>query len=510
MELAILGVVGLLAFCVSSIRYIRIAQREHYLAGSVTRFASRWMKLSLSPLLWVVSFGLAVGTLFLAPLALGAFALSDTVPIGLSYRGSSGKLKWTRRLKTLFGLEVTLIVAIYLLVLLIFGSNLALLTIALCNVFGFLICDLSLLISEPIEQFVGRKYINNAAKKLKEINPQIVAITGSYGKTSTKNAVSSLLSGLKATVASPASFNNKYGLSRTVLDYLLPSTEVLVAEMGTYKPGEIKDLTKWMPPMVAAITAIGPVHLERMKSEDNILLAKSEIFLKDTVAVLTVDDQRLKNLANEIEGRGNRVIRVSTSPDPNEPCDIRIVQENSSLKIFYNGELLGEGPDISDILPISNFAVAMGICVGLGVSIESLLDNVNKIAPVEHRSNVSTADSGIVVVDDTYNANPASVQLSLEKGEKLVSPKGRLVVVTPGMVELGVRQDLENEIFGQKIKDKNAELVVVGKTNRSALKKGYGGAIEVANRPDAVKWVRSNLSNGDVVCYINDLPDHFP
>ncbi len=510
MEIAFFGLVGLLAFFVSSIRYIRIAQREHYLAGSVTRFAYRWIKLFPSAPLWVVSLGLGFGTVFLAPLSIGVFGLSVLVPIGLSYRGLSGKLKWTRRLKTLFVLEVALIVAIYLLALLLLGSKFALLTITLSNVFCFAICDLSLLITMPIEEFVGRKYINKAAKKLREINPQIVAITGSYGKTSTKNAVSSLLSGLKATVASPASFNNKYGLSRTVLDYLLPSTEVLVAEMGTYKQGEIKDLTKWMPPQVAAITAIGPVHLERMKSEDNILLAKSEIFLKDTIAVLTIDDQRLKNLANELERRGNKVIRVSTCSNLNESCDIAVVQADSSLKIFLDGKAIGEVPDISDTLPISNFAVAMGICKGLGVSIESLVDNVDKIAPVEHRSNVSVAESGVVVVDDTYNANPASVQLSLEKGTKLASPTGRLVVVTPGMVELGKRQKIENEKFGQKIKEKNAELVVVGKTNLGALKRGFGDAIEVANRPAAVTWVRTNLSKGDVVCYINDLPDHFP
>ena len=99
------------------------------------------------------------------------------------------------------------------------------------------------------------------------------------------------------TVASPASFNNRMGLARAINDHLGPGTEVFVAEMGTYGPGEIADLCKWVKPDVSAIVAIGPVHLERFKSEENILAAKSEILEGAGVGVIAIDHPLLNGLA---------------------------------------------------------------------------------------------------------------------------------------------------------------------------------------------------------------------
>ena len=91
----------------------------------------------------------------------------------------------------------------------------------------------------------------------------------------------------------------------------MPGTEVFVAEMGTYGPGEIAELCEWIEPAIGVITAIGPVHLERFGSEDRIVEAKAEIFAKAEVAVLNVDDDRLRALADRLEGEGKRVIRCS-------------------------------------------------------------------------------------------------------------------------------------------------------------------------------------------------------
>ena len=97
-------------------------------------------------------------------------------------------------------------------------------------------------------------------------HPIVVAITGSFGKTSTKQHVAHLVAGSRTVVASPASFNNRAGLARAVNEQLTPGTDVFVAEMGTYGKGEIADLCRWCPPAIAVITAIGPVHLERFKT----------------------------------------------------------------------------------------------------------------------------------------------------------------------------------------------------------------------------------------------------
>jgi UDP-N-acetylmuramoyl-tripeptide--D-alanyl-D-alanine ligase len=140
----------------------------------------------------------------------------------------------------------------------------------------------------------------------------VIAITGSYGKTSTKLYTAHLLSGCFRTQASPASFNNRAGLSRAINEQLLDSTEIFVAEMGTYGQGEIREMCSWMKPKISAITAIGPVHLERMKSEERILQAKSEITETASTVVLQVDDPRLGELARHLENNGKRVIRCSS------------------------------------------------------------------------------------------------------------------------------------------------------------------------------------------------------
>ncbi len=120
-------------------------------------------------------------------------------------------------------------------------------------------------------------HVARATARLARVAPTVVAITGSFGKTSTKGYVAHLVGGARAVVASPASFNNRAGLARAVNEHLADGTEVFVAEMGTYGRGEIAELCSWICPDVAVITAVGPVHLERFRSEDRILEAKAEI-----------------------------------------------------------------------------------------------------------------------------------------------------------------------------------------------------------------------------------------
>ena len=115
-------------------------------------------------------------------------------------------------------------------------------------------------------------------------------------------------------MATPASFNNRAGLARAVNEHLADGTEVFVAEMGTYGPGEIADLCRWCPPAIAVITAIGPVHLERFGSEDRIVEAKAEITVPAADVVLQVDDPRLAALADRAEAAGQAGLPVLGRP----------------------------------------------------------------------------------------------------------------------------------------------------------------------------------------------------
>ncbi|HUD18759.1 MAG TPA: cyanophycin synthetase, partial [Acidimicrobiales bacterium] len=138
------------------------------------------------------------------------------------------------------------------------------------------------------------------------------------------------------------------------------------------------------------------------------------------------------------------------------------------------------------------------------------------LPPVDHRLQEMVSETGVTIVDDTYNANPAGAAAALGVLADLVDVP-RSAVVTPGMVELGTRQFEENRAFAAAAAAVASDLVIVGRTNRRALEAGAasvgasGAAVTlVPDRDRAVEWVRRHLDPGDAVLYENDLPDHYP
>ncbi len=170
-----------------------------------------------------------------------------------------------------------------------------------------------------------------------------------------------------------------------------------------------------------------------------------------------------------------------------------------------------------------NVASAVAVALELGVPLGEIAARVGSLPTAPHRLTAGTGAGGFIVLDDTYNANPAGAGAALRTLERMAPPAARKVVVTPGMVELGPRQREENARFAGAVASVADDLVVVGRTNRRALLAGArpvgeGGAVGggglrcvvVERRDQAVAWVRDQLGNGDIVLYENDLPDHYP
>jgi UDP-N-acetylmuramoyl-tripeptide--D-alanyl-D-alanine ligase len=495
-----------------AVRWLRIAQREHYIAGSVTRFAVRWWLSGLWNRALGCSLALGVAAAWAGwwEGAVAAAVISLLGPVGLSYRGSSSKLVWTRRLRTVAAVAavlaavVTACGAVLGLALtsgleLGFGSSLAALTA--------LIVDLSLAATIPLERRNGSRFVETAKRRLEQISPRVVGITGSFGKTSTKFYASHLLGARYVTVASPASFNNVAGLSRAVNERLTSGTEVFVAEMGTYGPGEIRALCSWLKPEVSVITALGPVHLERMGSLQNIAEAKSEILEGAQVAVVNIDYPYLPAIAENYRDNG-RLITCSTK-DPK--ADVYVAADGSKLSVSVDGGLICAS-DLPGIFP-GNLACAVGIAVAFDVPAADIADRLAALPKPEHRQTVQVAPNGVTVIDDTYNSNPDGARSALS-ALTLAGADHRRVLITPGMVELGSQQARANEDFARQAAACVTDIIIVGQTNRSALERGAaeGAALvkSCANRSAAVTWVRDNLGEGDAVLYENDLPDHYP
>ena len=428
---AVVAIAGVGAFCVAALRWLRVAQREHYLAGSATRFASRWWRCSSAnaALISVGVVALVVG--FIWPLAgLAAVVVGLVGPLGLGVRGRTSKLAWTRRVRTLA--VVSAIVAAFVLLVGSMVDRLAATSAALALGAPVLI-DLALLLVAPVERWLASRYVAHAAATLRRIDPKVVAITGSYGKTTTKQYARHLLSGRWRVLASPASFNNAAGLSRAINEHLAPGTEVFIAEMGTYGAGEIEAMTRWIEPTVGVITAIGPVHLERMKTLGGIVAAKAEILDAVDTAVLNVDAHGLASLADRTRLRGVTVVACSTQAEGGA-VDVRATRDGGRLTIDAG---VGRRTSIESDAHASNLACAIAIALALDVSWDEIVDRLAALPHPEHRQELGTAASGVLVIDNTFSSNPASAASSLEVLARSGEVAARRVVVTPGMVELG-------------------------------------------------------------------------
>ena len=494
-------VLCLLVTAAASLRWLRVAQREHYLPGSVMWTEQLWLSRDRwSALLWLPVIALYALGLFASHYwYLAAAVLAAVTPLGLPYRGRTSRLAWTPRLRRL-----CVVLGLVVLLLGVWSPALAVLT----TLFLTGLVDLALWLVKPVERKLSATFLEQARQRVSRVRPTVVAITGSYGKTTTKNYLAHLLADTHTTLASPASFNNAMGLSRAVNEGLVPGTEVFVAEMGTYGPGEIRALCEVFPPDIAVITAIGEVHLQRMRSRERILTAKSEIAEKARAVVLNVDDDLLVGLAETLAAQGKEVIRCSTV---DATADVAIVDG----KVRVRGAALGAAALPPSVHP-SNAACALGAALALGDEPKPLVKRLRTLPSVAHRLEPIEQPGGSWILDDTYNSNPAGAAEAVRRAAALAeSSGGRVHVVTPGMVELGEVQAERNEALGRTVKEAGAaSLVVVGRTNAVALQRGAEGGgtdvLTVPTREAGVRLVEERARAGDVVLFENDLPDHYP
>jgi UDP-N-acetylmuramoyl-tripeptide--D-alanyl-D-alanine ligase len=552
LALDVLFVLGLsAAFGAQMLRWLRVLQREHYEASALARFVGRWssppisavprskVRLEQSNVAVLRAprddfqgasrfeqerlrprpergerrpFTLTHVLIFAFVLAL--FAPNEAAPVavavvyglftpwGLSIKGRTGPLVWTRRATTTAVVATVVCVGIAFVGLV---SSRPWLPAAVMVWAVPVILDVTTRVLKSYEEHRSKRFVDQAVARLNRVHPRVVAITGSYGKTSTKYHLAQLM-GNDGIVVTPRSFNNRAGLSRAINENLADGTRIFVAEMGTYGPGEIRSLSSWCVPEIAVVTALGPVHLERMKRLDVIESAKYEITERASVVIVNIDDVVLARWPEKLAATGTR---VRTAGSTNASASVRVGVDGPNWTVSVDGSIIGTGPAIVGV-QATNLACALAAALELGVPINELLERLGRVAAVENRSNMVTAASGVEVIDDTFNANPASAASALKLLANL-DLTGRRVVVTPGLVELGREQYGENLALARKVAFIGAELLVVNRTNAVPLAIGFDGPVRRFNtRDEAVAWVRSALVPGDGVLYLNDLPDHYP
>lgn len=517
LSLAAVACIGLGLF-----KWFRVSQREHYIPGSCLTTLRRWVT-RRPPNLWIaVGAGVAVVAALILSIGegpmeinvlvgLAAVALLAVLPVGLPVVGTP-KLRQTGRMVRLEVAGVLIALVLAALAALVVPMWTALVLVAALVP---AVVDLGAAAVQPLERRLLRTFVDRAESRLQSIDPLTIAITGSYGKTTTKEHLRDLLSAAGTRViASPASYNNAAGLSLTVNELMKDPPEVFVAEMGMYAKGEIRSLCRWVKPDIGVITSIGPVHLERLGSIDAIVEAKAEILETVDHAVLWIGSPELNRLADDL-GRTRPEVQLWRVGPYNQGLDgLAVAVDDQAVE----GEVLIRGADGAELtrlvasggLIAQNVACAVAACLAAGLPAAQLSRGIGTLKPPKHRAVAEQVDAGYWVIDDTFNSNPAGAARALAQLEDL--DVDRRIVVTPGMVELGAEQAERNRELAESVVSRGWELVIVGHTNRADLERGAasGDSVTVENRQAASEHVRATTGSSTAVLWENDLPDHYP
>lgn len=331
----------------------------------------------------------------------------------------------------------------------------------------------------------------------------VVGITGSVGKTTTKELIASVLRQRFCTLSSPENYNNEIGLPLSVLR-LGPGVEWLAQEMAMYGIGEIALLARISRPEIGVVTNIGPTHLERLGSIERIAQAKSELVqaLPDHgLALLNGDDQRVRAMASVTPAR--EVVFYGLQADNDLWADEVQTHglEGLSLRMHFRGDV------IQATLPVLGQHNVYGVLAAAGVGFRAGLTWEQIIAGLRDRAAqvrllVMPGMRHTTILDDTYNASPASTAAALDL---LADGAGRKVAVLGGMLELGSFEEEGHRQVGRRAADRVSLLVTVGKLGRliaeEALAHGLPEAsvYRAADNDEAVQILERILAEGDVV-----------
>jgi UDP-N-acetylmuramoyl-tripeptide--D-alanyl-D-alanine ligase len=367
----------------------------------------------------------------------------------------------------------------------------------------------------PVQDAVNRSYLRRAQRVLRTVAPVVVGITGSYGKTSTKFAVGTLL-GPDALVT-PGSFNTTMGVVRAINEHLEARHRYFVVEMGARQRGDIAEIGRLVGHRIAVLTAIGTAHLESFGSRDAIKQAKLEIvgtLAPGGIAVVNSDDATIRGLGAELEGV--EVVRYGLDPagDPDVTAeDVEVTRAGTSMTIVdrRSGESLQASTRLLGRHSIGHVLAGVAVARATEQDLASLGPRIAALTPVEHRLQLIEAPGGVTVLDDAFNSNPEGAAAALEVLQSM--PARTKIVVTPGIVELGELQATANEEFARRAAGVADVLILVARVNRAALVAGAEGGrarvLTTASLDEATKELAGIVAAGDVVLFENDLPDQY-
>jgi UDP-N-acetylmuramoyl-tripeptide--D-alanyl-D-alanine ligase len=500
--------------------YLHIFQQEEY---DGVRFV-RWLaatgsidkRLSLALLAVGGAMLLIGGPEWLAAALAAALFIAVAVRETDPRRQAKKPLVLTARAKRIFA--VALVIAIISgAAIAVVGANPALLILPV----QLLPIDLAVanLLLVPLEARIQQTFWREAHDKLIALSPVVIAITGSYGKTSVKHILGHILEAASSALITPGSVNTPMGIARIVRERLQSRHRYFVVEMGAYGPGSIARLCRLAPPALGVITAIGKAHFERFKSLDTVARTKFE--LAEAVASrqgkLITCEGVLGFAPAQAFAQAHADMMVICGERAGLPLElISIRQDRDGLAVA----VVWHGTRYDLVAPLFgshqgwNVALAFAAACTLGIDPETVRLALRSTPQIAHRLEVRTLPDGPIVIDDAYNANPVGFAAALDLVAGLKEPPGRAILITPGMVELGAAHDEEHARIGRKAAGMIDVLLPVAPERIAAFidafRQSAGPAATVvpcANFAAAKSWLAANQRGRDVVLIENDLPD---
>jgi len=379
----------------------------------------------------------------------------------------------------------------------------------------FLFLPLANLLLSPYESFLQKRYFLQAREKIAKDAPFTVAITGSYGKTSTKHLVGELLSfTLGPAFWTDGGINTLMGTTQQILNGYKKGTSYLVNEMAAHYKGSIAKLCALTPPDAGIVTGIGEAHLERFGSQEVIFEAKSELaqhVKEEGVLVLNGDDPYCRKMGGLYKKKTTRFFGFDKESSPHFLLTSYSQEQAGTAFSFTWEEKTYKGfIPLFGKAHLLNVAAALTLCFTLGADIEACLAFLRSFAPVSNRLEVKK-ELGIQFIHDAYNSNPKGFEEALLVLKNL--PAKKRFCMTPGFIELGEKQYEHNFSIGKKIAKSCDACIIVGNYNKEALSKGIAStpsltAVHFASsREEAFKLLKANAEKDDAVLIENDLPD---
>ena len=371
-------------------------------------------------------------------------------------------------------------------------------------------------ITQPIENRIHRHFIKQAKDKLSRM-PEltVIAITGSYGKTSTKFMIRDLLKERVNVCSTPGSYNTPMGICKVINNDLEAHHQVLVLEMGARYEGNIDELCDIAEPDISVVTNVGIAHLETFGSQDAIARTKSTLVRRlkpGGTAVLNVDDERVARMASLRDDI--HIIRTGIDHGEIRASDIRYNHEGTRFSVSVNGMNEEFRTGLLGAHNVQNMLLAIGVASIFNIRLKTMALAASGIEPIEHRLELKK-EGELYVIDDAFNSNPVGAKNAVEILSQFES--GRRIIITPGMIELGELEDKMNYEFGQAIGEAELDLVIlVGAQKTEAIKKGIASTgypeekVKVAGSLFKANDIMKDYARGgDVILYENDLPDTF-